>query len=82
MAYRINYRIDAVQNEIRVAQSHMLRWSADSWRTAQTTTATAVGHSGFYADADPGDGEAVAFTLYWPLRGAWEGRNYAVAIEK
>ena len=59
-----------------------LSWSADGWKTAQTTPATAVGSCGFYADAVPGGGDGLEFTLYWPLRGQWEGRNYSVIVER
>jgi glucoamylase len=59
-----------------------LRWSADDWKTFETTQASAVDSCGFYADAVPGAGERLEFTIYWPLRGAWEGRNYSVLIER
>jgi glucoamylase len=59
-----------------------LRWSADGWKTVQTTQATAVDSCGFYADAAPGAGERLEFTLYWPVRGVWEGRNYSILIER
>jgi glucoamylase len=59
-----------------------LRWSADGWRTAETTRATAVDSCGFYADARPGSGERLEFTLYWPERGQWEGQNYSVMVER
>jgi glucoamylase len=59
-----------------------LRWTADGWKTVHTTEAMAVDSCGFYADAAPGVGERLEFTLYWPRRGTWEGRNYSVLIEK
>jgi glucoamylase len=59
-----------------------LRWSVDGWKTVETTRATAVDSCGFYADASPGAGERLEFTLYWPQRGQWEGRNYGVAVER
>jgi glucoamylase len=59
-----------------------LRWSADGWKTVETTQATAVDSCGFYADAVPGAGERLEFTLYWPVRGQWEGLNYSVAVER
>ena len=46
-----------------------LRWSADGWKTVETTQATAVGSCGFYADAVPGAGDRLEFTMYWPARG-------------
>jgi glucoamylase len=59
-----------------------LRWSADGWKTVQTAQAIAVDSSGFYADATPGPGSQIEFTMYWPVRGSWEGRNYAVTVER
>ena len=59
-----------------------LRWTSDNWKTVNTTPATAVDSCGFYADAVPGAGERLEFTLYWPQRGTWEGRNYSVLIER
>ncbi len=59
-----------------------LRWSADGWKTVETTQATSVGSCGFYADAVPGAGERLEFTMYWPARGIWEGRNYSVLLER
>jgi glucoamylase len=59
-----------------------VRWSADGWKTAQTTRATGLSFCGFYADAAPGTGERLEFTLYWPERNQWEGRNYSVAVER
>jgi glucoamylase len=59
-----------------------LRWSADGWKTVQTTQATAVDSCGFYADAVPGAAERLEFTLYWPVRGQWEGQNYSVMVER
>ena len=63
-------------------ESFELRWSADGWKTVQTTQATAVDSCGFYADAVPGAAERLEFTLYWPVRGQWEGRNYSVMVER
>ena len=59
-----------------------LRWSRDGWKTAQTTQATAVDSCGFYADAVPGSGDRLDFTLYWPQRGQWQGQNYSVMVER
>ena len=59
-----------------------LHWSADGWKTVQTTQATAVDSCGFYADAVPGAAEQLEFALYWPVRGEWEGQNYSVMVER
>ncbi|HEY2002899.1 MAG TPA: glycoside hydrolase family 15 protein, partial [Acidobacteriaceae bacterium] len=71
------------KRRLRVEAEEMfeLRWSGDGWKTAETTPATGVGSSGFYADAVPGPAERLEFTLYWPGRGQWEGRNYSVVLE-
>jgi glucoamylase len=76
-------RMDA-RRRLRVEAEEVfeLRWSADGWKTVETTQATAVDSCGFYADAAPGGGDRLEFTLYWPLRGQWEGRNYSVIVER
>ncbi len=72
------------KRRLRVEADEMfeLRWSADGWKTDETTRAAAVDSCGFYADAAPGAGERLEFTLYWPERGEWEGRNYSVIVER
>ena len=66
---------------VETQEDFQLRWSADGWKTIETTYAKAVGSSGYFADARPGSGGQVEFTLYWPQRQQWEGRNYGVAVE-
>lgn len=76
-------RMDAKRRlRVEADECFELLWSADGWRTVQTTPGMAVGHVGFYADAIPGVGDRLEFTLYWPKRNQWEGRNYGVLIEK
>ena len=74
----------SVRRRLRVEAEERfeLRWSADGWRTAETTEATGLNSCGFYADAVPGKGERLEFTLYWPERDEWEGQNYSVAVER
>ncbi len=76
-------RMDAKRRlRVEAEEAFELSWSGDGWKTAQTTPATAVDSCGFYADALPGAGDRLEFTLYWPLRGQWEGRNYSVTVER
>jgi glucoamylase len=81
-------RMDAGRRlRVEAEEVFELRWSADGWKTVETTPATAVDSCGFYADAMPnpngqGAGDRLEFTLYWPLRGQWEGRNYSVIVER
>ena len=74
----------SVRRRLRVEAEERfeLRWSVDGWKTAETTEATGLNSCGFYADAVPGKGERLEFTLYWPEREEWEGRNYSVAVER
>jgi len=74
----------SVRRRLRVEAEERfeLRWSADGWKTAETTEATGLNSCGFYADAVPGKGERLEFTLYWPERDQWEGRNYSVVVER
>ena len=67
---------------VEADENFELRWTADGWQTVHNQEAIAVGHSGYFADADPGTGDGLEFTLYWAGRGVWEGRNYSVAVER
>jgi glucoamylase len=76
-------RMDARRRlRVEAEECFELRWSADGWKTVHTTPATAVDSCGFYADALPGAGDRLEFTLYWPLRGQWQGQNYFVIVER
>jgi len=76
-------RMDARRRlRVEAEECFELRWSVDGWKTAQTTQATGLSFCGFYADAAPGTEDRLEFTLYWPERGQWEGRNYSVAVER
>jgi glucoamylase len=58
-------------------------YTLDDWKTNSTKEARAVGYSGFYADIDTIAGQpgSIAFTLYWPGRDKWLGRNLEVTVE-
>jgi glucoamylase len=76
-------RMEAARRlRVEADEAFELRWSTDGWKTAETTEATALESCGFYADAVPGAGERLDFTLYWPARAQWEGRNYSVTLER
>jgi glucoamylase len=61
-----------------------LVWSADGWRTAQTTPSRSLGGAGFSADiataADQGSG-GISWTFHWPDMGRWLGYNVEVMVE-
>jgi len=62
-------------------EAFRLRWTQDDWRTVteEPSVATAVGVD--YFDVEVADrAGTVRFTFYWPGRGAWEGRDFAVGI--
>jgi glucoamylase len=71
---------------IESEQYFHLIWTADDWNTTERTESRSVGSAGFFADAaatrgDPGYGERILFTLFWPEENRWEGDNYEVTVE-
>lgn len=66
------------------AQQHFrVMWSADGWKTSDTTESTALGYAGSFADVPTRAGQTgqLSFTLFWTEENRWEGRNFDVAIE-
>jgi glucoamylase len=59
-------------------------YTLDNWNTSFTKEARPVGYSGFYADIDTTAGQPgnISFTLYWPVRDKWLGRNIEVTVEE
>lgn len=58
-----------------------LLWSADGWKTSQTTPSRAVGSAGFAVDVEAAAGPGkLSWTLHWPDSGRWLGRNVDVEI--
>jgi glucoamylase len=57
-----------------------VRWSPDEWKTIQETPSSPTRLELAFADLPVGasGGGPLRFTLYWPTREAWEGRDYAV----
>jgi hypothetical protein len=59
-----------------------ITWSADGWKTVQTTISRGFGYSGYSADIAPsGDAEALVWTMHWPDQDRWLGYNVEVKIE-
>jgi glucoamylase len=82
--WKPNHRTDRAPagSTLRViaAEPFRLRWSSDGWRNVQETPSTPTRLGVAYADLSMGEspGTPMRFTLYWPARDAWEGRDYAV----
>jgi len=60
----------------------VVHWSVDNWKTAADVK-TADSGLGHYADLPTNKlpiGRKVAFTLFWPDAGKWEGTNWEVAV--
>ena len=57
-------------------------WSADDWKTTNSTEAKSAGYPGFFADiaTDPMQQGSISFTLQWSEQGRWLGRNFAVEV--
>jgi glucoamylase len=59
-----------------------VRWTADGWKTVNTTTSVGLGSAGFSADIVPESGSTgLEWTLYWRDTDGWLGYNVVVKIE-
>jgi glucoamylase len=59
-------------------------WSADGWKTTQTTASRNVGCAGYCADLSTGPEDAsggLSWTLHWPEENRWLGSNVDVRVE-
>lgn len=67
---------------IQAPGSFLLRWSRDEWQTAQDTmsTPTTLGISFIDIPVSLEQRAPIRFTFQWLPSGAWEGRDYLVAI--
>lgn len=57
-------------------------WTADNWATKEETAARPIGYAGSFADVPTTQtpGGSLQFTIFWPDRNEWLGRNYEVAV--
>ena len=65
-------------------------WSADKWKTTQTTPSRSLGSAGYSADlstaptretaSNPESG-GLSWTLHWPQENRWLGYNVEIAVE-
>ncbi|MDO8433066.1 MAG: glycoside hydrolase family 15 protein [Candidatus Binatus sp.] len=64
-------------------EGFVLHWSKNEWRDVEDTIATPTPLGFYYVDIDAleDDKAPIRFTFKWRDSGAWEGRDYAVAIE-
>jgi glucoamylase len=63
--------------KIVAQEPFVLHFSFDGWKTVRDVDSTHLPAAIDFADVSS-EGDALVFTLYWPTRGAWEGRDYAV----
>jgi glucoamylase len=68
---------------IQAAEPFALRWSRDGWRSAvdQDSVPTPLGIDHLDLPTREGERGEFRFTFRWRGRDAWEGADYAVAIE-
>jgi glucoamylase len=86
--FKLRRRVKSIEAgrvlRITSQQRFLVVWSADGWKTSETTESTAVGYAGSFADVATSAGQTgqLSFTLFWTEENRWEGRNFDVAIEK
>jgi glucoamylase len=57
-------------------------WSADGWESTQKTVVQAMGCCGFSTDiTPPAMSTMLEWTIYWPGKDQWLGRNIEIKIE-
>jgi glucoamylase len=76
----------AAGNTLRILDENhfVVVWSADGWKTTQTSTSHLLGNAGYYADLSTAPNPAssgLSWTLNWPEQGRWLGYNVEVKIE-
>lgn len=85
--FRLDRRIRrmAAGKTLRILAGDRFRvvWSRDGWQSVQTADSTELGSIGHFTDIATGaDGSGqVVFTLYWPDRNHWQGKNFRVDLE-
>ncbi len=64
------------------AQPFQLTWTLDDWATTKKTSSTQVAPAGSFVDISvaPDATGKVSFTMFWPDRDSWLGRNAEVTI--
>jgi glucoamylase len=73
----------AVGMTLRIADTERFRvlFTTDAWATSATVESHPVGYAGFFADIPTAvSAGTIEFTLYWPGRDKWLGRNFIVQI--
>ncbi len=68
---------------ILASENFTLHWSKNEWHDVEDSDATPTPLGFYYVDIDAlaADNAPIRFTFKWRDTGAWEGRDYAVAIE-
>ncbi len=67
---------------VQAVEPFRLHWSRDDWATVGDLEAVPTGLGVWFVDlpTDAGDPGEFVFTFFWSGRGAWEGRDYRVAV--
>ncbi|HEV2165456.1 MAG TPA: glycoside hydrolase family 15 protein, partial [Thermoplasmata archaeon] len=68
---------------IQACEPFRLHWSDDGWSNPRDSDSTDSGLGIHYTELSTGDrpGRIFSFTFFWPVRQAWEGRDYTVRVD-
>ncbi len=68
---------------IQASEPFRFHWSDDAWRTVvdEAATPTSLGIHYFDLPTEQRAGRDILFTLFWPERDSWEGRDYSVHVD-
>jgi len=68
---------------VQAGERFLLHWSLNQWSVTNDTSSSATRLGLHFVDIAVPESQRtpVVFTLYWPERNRWEGRDYSVRIE-
>ena len=87
--WRLNLQISGLNESqmlrIDLPDAARVHWSCDDWATVDDTDTTPTGLDTHIVDLPTTGltvGTRIVFTLFWTARNEWQGKDYAVVVEK
>jgi glucoamylase len=86
--WKPNRRVRAVapgtRLRVQATSAFTLHWSSDDWRTAHDSPAASTPLDLYHVDIDVGAAQQapIRFTFHWRDTDRWEGRDYAVSVQR
>lgn len=79
---RVSQLFAGQQLRILLPEPGLIHWSSTAWtsKTDQRTEDWGLGHVASLPAAQFPAGTRIYFTIYWPLRDAWHGEDFQIAV--